>query len=130
MKISRLWQVPVDIGDDGKRLWHSEGKLLVKLRVLDELDRNSFETLCRTYDRMCVADKQLQRDGLTIKGVRGLCKHPAFPIWKTSFDNYVTLCKQFGLTPQARGEKVDPKEKTKSKKSGFFDDNIGVGSVG
>ncbi len=123
MKISRLWPCPKDLKADGRRLWKEAGTLLIKAGALDELDRSAFTTLCRTYDKMCIADNQLLTEGLTIKGRQGApVKHPAFSIWKVAHDNYVALLKQFGLTPAARGVKVKIVEKKKTEKEKFFND--------
>ncbi|MBF0232497.1 MAG: phage terminase small subunit P27 family [Desulfamplus sp.] len=121
MKIDRLWLVPPDMGEYGKALWKRIGKDLVESGSLDSLDRESFDTMCRNYDRMRVADKQMTDEGVTVDGRDGPKKHPAFPVWKTAFDNYVKLSSHFGLTPMSRGFKVTPTEKAVSnEKAQFF----------
>ena len=122
MKIKTLWRIPDDLGEHGRVLFRRVGKALVKANALDDLDRESFETLCRDYDLMRKAQLELDRDGLTVATPNGdgLKKHPAFSIWKTAHDNYVRLCSHFGLSPMARGLKVDTQERKQSEKARRF----------
>ncbi len=122
MKIQTLWRVPPDLGEHGQAIWKRVGRELVKNESLDDLDRETFETMCRSYDMMKVAALQMTTDGITVDGGRGVPKkHPAFAIWKTSHDSYVRLLALFGLSPASRGVKVSPKEEKKDDgKSRFF----------
>jgi len=122
MKIKTLWKVPTELGVYGQAIWKRVGKQLVKDESLDDLDRETFQTLCSNYDRMRFADDEIKTDGLTIDDGRGVKKkHPAFAIWKTSQDNYVRLLSHFGLSPHSRGKKVEPKqEETIDGKKRFF----------
>jgi len=122
MKVSKLWKAPSDLGDHGRRLWRSVGPHLVETGSLDELDRPSFEVLCRTYDRMVTADLQLKEEGLVVEGLNNTTKkHPAFAIWKSYSDLYVKLSMYFGLTPHGRGEKVKSRNEEKENgKDHFF----------
>jgi len=122
MKMSRLWECPPDLGDHGKRLWKNAGRLLVQAGSLDELDRETFETLCRVYHKMVVADSLLEAEGLSVEGLHGTDKkHPCFTQWKAYSDLYVKLLSHFGLSPYSRGIRVQPKEEKKeSGKARFF----------
>ncbi len=122
MKIKVLWKVPSDMGEHGKKLWRRVGKELVKAESLDTLDYESFETMCRSYDRMKAADRQMAQEGMTVDGGHGVPKkHPCFAIWKTSHDSYINLLKMFGLSPSARGYRVRPREEKKDNgKEKFF----------
>ncbi|MEN6486353.1 MAG: phage terminase small subunit P27 family [Syntrophobacteraceae bacterium] len=122
MKIKSMWPVPKGLGHYGTELWKRVGKALVKSGSLDDLDRETFETLCRVYERMRTADDLMSTEGLTVDGGRGVPKkHPAFSVWKTSHDGYVRLLTHFGLSPMARGMRVEPKEaESKDGKSRFF----------
>ena len=122
MKLKQLWSPPKDLGEHGIQLFRRVGKLLIKSESLTKFDRETFETLCRDYELMRSAGKELETDGVTIKGERNVKKkHPAFPVWKVAHDNYVTLLKHFGLSPLSRGLKVEAKEtEKKNGKEKFF----------
>lgn len=122
MKISRLWKIPEDLGEHGRRLWKSAGPLLVESGSLDDLDRETFTTLCRVYHKMVVADSLLEVEGLSVDGLKGTNKkHPAFSQWKAYSDLYLKLLSHFGLSPYSRGVKIHPKEEEKKNgKSKFF----------
>ena len=109
MKIKRLWIIPEDLGKHGKRLWKNVGRQLVEGEVLDALDRESFETLCRTYHKMITCDNLLEEEGLNIEGK----KNPIFSEWKAYSDLYVKLLYHFGMSPYSRGIKIKPKEEVK-----------------
>ena len=120
IKIKMLWKIPSDLGEHGAAIWKRVGKELVKNEQLDSLDYEAFLTLCKSYDRMMVADAQMQKDGIVVDGGdRGPKKHPAFAIWKASYDAFVRLLTFFGMSPHARGLKVKPKE-VENEKSKFF----------
>jgi len=122
VKISRLWKIPPDIGEHGRRLWKSTGPRLVESGSLDDLDRETFETLCRVYHKMVVADRLLEAEGLSVEGLKGTNKkHPAFTQWKAYSDLYLKLLHHFGLSPYSRGVKVRPSEEVKENgKERFF----------
>jgi len=119
MKIKTLWKTPADLGENGKAIWKRVGKELVKNEQLDSLDYEAFVTLCRSYERMTLADKQMNEEGFVISDQYGTKKHPAFAIWKASYDAFVRLLTFFGMSPHARGLKVKAKE-VPNEKSKFF----------
>lgn len=122
MKITRLWPIPLDLGEHGRKLWKSAGRRLVESGSLDDLDRETFETLCRAYHKMVAADRLLEVEGLSVNDQRGSNKkHPAFTQWKAYSDLYLKLLGHFGLSPYSRGMKVIPKEeKQENGKKRFF----------
>ena len=121
MRVKKLWKSPSGLGKHGRKLWRNVGQRLVDSESLDELDRETFETLCRTYHKMVVADDLLEAEGLSVDSERGSKKHPAFTQWKSYSDLYVKLLSHFGLSPQARGTKVHPKQEVKGNgKERFF----------
>lgn len=89
---------------------------------LDDLDRETFETLCRTYHKMVISDIALEEEGLSVEGLRGTTKKsPFFTQWKAYSDLYLKLLSHFGLSPQSRGMKVRPAEEVKENgKERFF----------
>ena len=122
MKISRLWQIPEDLGKHGRKLWKNVGPLLVESGSLDQLDRETFESLCRVYHKFIVSDLELEEAGLSVADKKGSeKKHPAFTQWKAYSDLYIKLLHHFGLSPYSRGVKVRPKEEaTANGKAKFF----------
>jgi len=124
MKLKKLWKPSDDLGEYGLQLFKRIGPLLIKSESLTKFDCEAFETLCRDYELMRNADYEMKIDGVTIKGERNIKKkHPAFPVWKVAHDNYVALLKHFGLSPGARGLKLEAKETVKkNEKERFFMD--------
>lgn len=121
MKIRQLWKTPPTLGKHGRKLWTRVGQRLVDSGSLDDLDRETFETLCRTYHKMVVADDLLESEGLSVASERGAKKHPAFTQWKSYSDLYVKLLSHFGLSPYSRGVKIQPREDKKDdKKAKYF----------
>ena len=122
MKVTKLWPCPSSLGCHGKKLWRSVGPRLVASGSLDGLDRETFETLCRTYHKMTIADITLDEEGLSAEGLRGTTKkNPFFTQWKAYSDLYLKLLSHFGLSPQSRGIKVRPMEEVKDNgKERFF----------
>jgi P27 family predicted phage terminase small subunit len=122
MKTIKLWKAPSDLGEHGKRLWKSVGPRLVESGSLDNLDRETFETLCRVYHKMTVADRLLENEGLAVDGLHDTTKkHPAFTMWKAYSDLYLKLLSHFGLSPYSRGVKITPREEENSDgKNRFF----------
>jgi P27 family predicted phage terminase small subunit len=106
------------------------------------MDRETFETLCRVYHKMVVADTLLETEGLSVgrkdtspggqvQGrmfgessrsiAGGIRKHPAFTLWKSYSEVYLKLLSHFGLSPASRGVRVQPKEGGKENgKDRFF----------
>ena len=120
MAITRLWRCPPDLGEHGKRLWESVGPRLAEAGSLEELDRETFILLCRTYHRMMMLDKLLEDEGYVVKGEnKTQKKHPAFSEWKSYSDLYVKLLSHFGLSPTSRGAKIHPKEPDNGKRRFF-----------
>jgi P27 family predicted phage terminase small subunit len=124
MKLKSMWKVPKDLGPYGRELWRRAGRELVKAGSLEEMDKETFLTMCLCYDRMMKADKEMQDEGLSVDSGTGpgiKKKHPSFAIWKTSLDAYMKLLSHFGLSPQARGSKVLPQQEVKENgKDRFF----------
>ena len=116
MKIKNLWAVPEDMGEYGKEFFRRIGPKLVKNKRLADEDYYSFIALCDNHHMAKTALKQIERDGITVDGGRGvLKKHPAFAIYRVTFDNFAKLCNHFGLSPMARGEKFMVAERPSKK---------------
>ena len=120
MPISKLWKRPSNLRGHGRRLWESVGPRLVEAGTLEELDKETFGLLCRTYHRMLTLDALLESEGYVIEGEnRTQKKHPAFSEWKSYSDLYVKLLSNFGLSPSARGAKIHFKEQDNAKTKFF-----------
>ena len=79
MPISKLWKRPSNLRGHGRRLWESVGPRLVEAGTLEELDKETFGLLCRTYHRMLTLDALLESEGYVIQGEnKTQKKHPAF----------------------------------------------------
>ena len=86
--IKRLWPAPADLGDSGRQFHSRIGKILVKAKVLTELDRYTWFTLCDLVDNLAKVSKILEVEGFTCGFAEKTKKHPAATL-------YNELLKQF-----------------------------------
>ena len=97
--------IPKDFGEFAEAYWKRVGPILVKNRVLDELDKENFELLCSSYQLMKTAE-QAMNEGVTVDDRGSLRKHPGYTIWSKASDQFVRLSRLFGLSPLHRNEKL------------------------
>jgi P27 family predicted phage terminase small subunit len=117
--ITKMWPVPDDLGEVGKRLWEEQGPLLVKGKVLTDLDRPLFVLLCRSLDLVDLADETLSTEGITIDSKGTVKGHPAIKLRSDGMAHVLALSARFGLTPYDRGKidlKVDSEPNDKMRK--------------
>lgn len=122
MKIKNLWKAPDDLGEYGVEIYKRIGPKLVKARRLADIDFDLFVAMCGSGHLAKMALLEIERDGLSVDGGRGVKKkHPSFAIYKTAMDNFVRLSSHFGLSPMSRNEKFEVMEKKKKAKPGEKD---------
>jgi P27 family predicted phage terminase small subunit len=102
--IGKLWRMPKGLKTPGKRLWKTNGEILVGAKMLTDLDYESFSQLCFTYDAICFLRETLSEEGYTGKGRTdgSWVKHPAAPLLKSAMADFKWLSEKFGLNPLDR----------------------------
>ena len=106
---------PSHIPGIAKSLWKELAPLLSNMGVLTEADRRALELVCSTYAEYREADQNIRKNGLTYEttGMSGdsiIKSNPAVAMRSDAAKRYLTLIKEFGLTPSSRaGIKVETK---------------------
>ena len=103
---------PYNLDRLAKNEWKRICGELSLLGVLSQVDRGSLEIYCLSYSKWRKANKQLDKDGLTIVNSAGnLVRHPANAVCDASAAMCYKLLIEFGLTPAARTRvQVEPKK--------------------
>lgn len=98
--------------DEAKALWRKNVEALHTAGILKLTDGPAYALLCQNYGMAMKAAKLLDEDGLTIDDGRGgQKKHPASTIFSQSSSSFLSLAKEFGMTPSSRGQlKIDAAE--------------------
>lgn len=71
--------------------------------VMEDVDTAALTMLARNYSMFIKANKQLEKDGLTVTSDRGnIAAHPAIKIAKDAQTQAMKVMAEFGLTAKAR----------------------------
>jgi P27 family predicted phage terminase small subunit len=86
-----------------KEYWEVHLPLLVKNRMITEVDMAQFALLCLAFEDLIEAEQDLRTNGKTIRTENGyLVQSPYVSMRAQRWKEYVELCREFGLTPSAR----------------------------
>lgn len=102
--LERLPDPPASLKATGKRKWREIGTELIKMRIMDRIDRQALEQLCQAYDQAHAAQKDLDKEGYTLQGEKGCYTNPAFNVLsnaKRQIKDYISL---LGMTRRTRIE--------------------------
>ena len=97
-----LGEPPAFIGEYGAEEWHRVGPVLIRLGLLTEADLVAFTAYCMTVQVMIEAKQDIDRNGMTIEGVRGVVRNPALATFAAATTSLRNLAVEFGMTPSAR----------------------------
>lgn len=109
---------PSHVPSIAKSLWRELAPLLLNMGVLTEADRRALELVCTTYAEYRNADDDVRVNGITYSttsttGDVVIKANPAVNMRADAAKRYLTLIKEFGLTPSSRaGVKVEQKDKS------------------
>lgn len=113
---SAIPSCPNWLGREAKREWKRITPYLHRLGLLSQIDRAALAAYCQAFDRWYKAERRLtQFKGsftfTTESGYVGI--RPEVSIAQKAIAQMVALCREFGMTPSARGrieipEGVDP----------------------
>ena len=102
-KKARVFRCPGWMPEHGAALWRRLAPELLRLKILSELDRGNFESLCLSYHLMRQSALEIVEDGTSVPDGRGGAKKtPAFTIYKANAELYKRLSDAFGLNPTSR----------------------------
>lgn len=120
LKKSREVAQPVVLGADGpvntspprsltkgaRAEWVRVVHLLDRAKLLSEADRTALELYCTAVDRAQRAEKQIERDGMTLENptTGALHAHPLLAVAKEARTQALRYGCEFGLTPASRGK--------------------------
>jgi P27 family predicted phage terminase small subunit len=86
---------PKSMPKDGASLW---ARLQTHYEVQDEAGLAVLEVACRSYSTLLEAERLVKRDGLVVKGDRGLLKaHPAAAIARDARSGMLQAFKNLGF---------------------------------
>lgn len=95
--------IPDDIQEEAKAYMQNVCEMLQTKGVMEEVDTAALTMLVRNYSMFIQANKQLEKDGLTVTSDRGnIAPHPAIKIAKDAQTQAMKVMMEFGLTAKAR----------------------------
>jgi P27 family predicted phage terminase small subunit len=102
-KKAKVFRCPGWMPEHGAALWRRVAPELLRLKILSELDRGNFESLCLAYHLMRQAALEIAEGGSSVPDGRGAEKKtPAFTVYKANAELYKKLSDSFGLNPSSR----------------------------
>ena len=93
------------LGREAKREWKRIMPHLYQLGLITQLDRSAIAAYCQAYDRWYKAERTLTAArSYTFKMKSGYVGvRPEVSIAQKAIAQMISLCREFGLTPSARG---------------------------
>ncbi len=91
--------------------WRRVVPVLDKLGLITAVDKTALANYCMAFAKVMAAEKEIEEDGITVKGRTGPIKNPAFTVWDASMKQMRAYANEFGLTPAAR-PKLSIKDRT------------------
>lgn len=101
--MERNFTIPDDIQEEAKAYMQNVCDMLESKGVMENVDTAALTMLARNYSMFIQANKQLEKDGLTVTSDRGnIAPHPAIKIAKDAQTSAMKVMLEFGLTAKAR----------------------------
>ena len=101
--MEQKFTIPDDIQEDAKAYMQNVCDMLESKGVMENVDTAALTMLARNYSMFIQANKQLEKDGLTVTSDRGnIAPHPAIKIAKDAQTSAMKVMLEFGLTAKAR----------------------------
>lgn len=104
---------PKFLDAEAKREWKRIVPMLMRMRVLTEVDGHSLANLCIAYSTLMRAQAKLNESGLLLKTPSGYVQQsPLIGIVNSCIDTITKLSREFGLTPASRSriQTTEPEE--------------------
>ena len=97
------FKIPADIEEEAKKYIADVCDMLESNGVMESVDTAALTMLARNYSMFIQANKQLEKDGLTVTSDRGnIAPHPAIKIAKDAQIQAMKVMEKFGLTAKDR----------------------------
>lgn len=97
------FKIPTDIEKEAKAYMKDVIAMLADNGVMENVDNAALTMLARNYSMFIKAQKQLEKDGLTVTSDRGnISPHPAIKIAKDAQIQAMKVMEKFGLTAKDR----------------------------
>lgn len=97
------FKIPKDIEKEAMEYMEDVCEMLENNGVMENVDTAALTMLARNYSMFIKANKQLEKDGLTVTSDRGnISPHPAIKIAKDAQIQAMKVMAEFGLTAKAR----------------------------
>ena len=97
------FKIPSDIEKEAKDYIKDVLDMLDSNGVIENVDNAALTMLARNYSMFIKANKQLEKEGLTVTSDRGnIAAHPAIKIAKDAQTQAMKVMAEFGLTAKAR----------------------------
>lgn len=97
------FKIPKDIEKEAMEYMEDVCDMLENNGVMENVDTAALTMLARNYSMFIKANKQLEKDGLTVTSDRGnISPHPAIKIAKDAQIQAMKVMAEFGLTAKAR----------------------------
>lgn len=123
MSEKEKFKIPSDIEKEAKAYMKDVLDMLNDNGVIENVDTAALTMLARNYSMFIKANKQLEKDGLTLISDRGnVVVHPAVKIAKDAQTSAMKVMTEFGLTAKARTKlpKLDNSEEDDSPLEAFI----------
>ncbi len=106
---TKMPRCPKHLDDTARKEWRRVAPLLYAYGLLTEFDAAALACYCQSFSRWVDCEGVLSKEGLTFitdKGYEG--QKPEVAIANKCMRAIKDFCKEFGLTPNARGKMVLP----------------------
>lgn len=101
--MGQKFTIPDDIQEEAKAYMRNVCDMLESKGVMENVDTAALTMLARNYSMFIQANKQIEKDGLTVTSDRGnITPHPAIKIAKDAQTSAMKVMLEFGLTAKAR----------------------------
>lgn len=101
--MKKNFNIPADIENEAKDYIKDVLEMLESNGVIENVDNAALTMLARNYSMFIKANKQLEKEGLTVTSDRGnIAAHPAIKIAKDAQTQAMKVMAEFGLTAKAR----------------------------
>ena len=100
---------PEFLTGEALRMWDLVVPELQRLQLLKPIDEAALTAFCLTWQRMCVAQNRIDREGMILETDRGPVKHPAILIVEAASKELRAWSAEFGLTPSSESRLASTK---------------------
>ena len=106
---TRAHRPPSWLSAEGQREWRRVERVMRAAGTLKEAGLGVLAAYCRIWVLVRQADRQLKRDGLTVKGAHGVpVKHPALTVLHQALAHLRAYSAELGITPASQARARAP----------------------